>query len=192
MFHHKRKTIAQDFLNRIDHSKIIYRSEIRSYISKQIQANKIQNYNKKNVQKVMNQFNLLAKDWSKIQGIIKYLLRKKKLKRKYHENNSNENIRNTDGNFLRSDNPPYSISRYPVRAFLYEHVFINSDIRDVIRQNINLAMKQFSIRAEERQKVIKMLSAFIEQDSYILSPDIHDPLEDADYNIGENADENGY
>lgn len=76
MKHHNfGKIIAENFRDCNCPSKIIYRSDIRDYISTQIRAQIFKNANKKNIKKVIRHFNLMSKDWNKIQEMIKYSIK---------------------------------------------------------------------------------------------------------------------
>lgn len=193
MKHHSfGKIIAEDFADSSCPSKIIYRSDIRSYVSTQVQAQIFQNANKNNIKNVMYHFNLMAKDWNKIKEMIKYSIKKnnKKIKMKNCVHKLHNIGQKIGGDFWNSDQTPKVIPRAAVRAFIYECVYVNSKICNVSRKNIHMVIDQFNMQVKDRNKVKQMISVIINRNNANLPPILYEAQEDDDRRV--NGDHSKY
>lgn len=169
MYHHNSgKIIAEDFLD--CHSKTIYRSDIRAYISTQIQIRNIQNSSKQSINNVMNHFKMLAEDRNKIKSMLTYLLRKSK-----SNSNDGEKDQIVGGDFLSSDHPPKIIPRAAIRAFIYECIVINSKICNIKNKKVKMVMDHFHMQEKDWNKVKKMILIILNRDNKILPPITYEP-----------------
>lgn len=207
MSHNKGKIIAEDFFDGSDEPKIIYRSDIRSYIYTQVYLNQnIKNLSKKNINNVMHHFNILEKDRNKIKNMMNIILHrnnfksppllsernnnyelittknagveKKNLEFKYRSQKSNIKNQNFGGNFWSSHYPPKIIPRAAIRAFIYENAYIHSKIRDVKKHSVNLVLDQFNMLEKDRNKVKKMMITIMNRDNEILPPILYESSDD--------------
>lgn len=171
--HNSGKIIAEDFTDSKDQLKIISRHDIRTYISNQIQVQKIQNSSKKTINDLMHHFNILAKDRNKIKGMLTYSLKKNKSKLKNHVEKFNYKVENIGGDFLSADYT--QIPRAAIRAFIYECVYINFKICNIGRLNVNIVMDHFNMQKKDWNKVKKMILFIIKRDNDKLPPILYEP-----------------